>query len=68
MNGQKVKTYGELLQALLKANEEQLSQDISVCDATEEFYPIVFTIKEMDEDDVLDKGHLFLETEATIQV
>ena len=52
-------TYRELLEILSHCHEEQLDQDVSICDLDGDFWPAV--IQTVDEDDVLDAGPLYLD-------
>ena len=54
-------TYGELLEALSKMSPGQLKSNITLVDCTGEYHGVHFKVKEEEEDDVLDKGHPFLE-------
>jgi hypothetical protein len=53
-------TYRELLKLLAEMSEEILDQNVTVFDSeSKEYYPMVkYSVTK--EDDVLDKGHLFL--------
>jgi hypothetical protein len=62
-------TYQQLLAHLLLLNEEQLQQEVTVynCHAhVDEFYPL-FDIDFATENDVLDKGHMFLMFDSRIK-
>jgi hypothetical protein len=52
-------TYWELLEILFACHEEQLDQDVTICDMEGDFWPCV--IQTMEEDDVLEAGHLYLD-------
>jgi hypothetical protein len=56
-------TYRELLEILENYRDaccdEQLDQDVAICDIEGEFYGAV--LQKMEEDDVLDAGHLYLD-------
>jgi len=62
----KTRTYGELLEVLNGLTSEQLEQDITFKDKDEEYYGMEVIVSEESEDDVLDKGHAFLEINAKI--
>ncbi len=57
-----VATYAQLLEALKGLTAEQLNSNITVVDSTGEYHGIQFDLKQEEEDDVLDQGHPFLET------
>ena len=60
-------TYHELIQALQSLPQERLDDDVSiyVCD-TDEYYPLGQLSVANDFSDVLDPGHIYLETEVVV--
>ena len=52
-------TYRELLDILASCWDEQLDQEVTICDAEGEFYGAVIMTAE--DTDVLDAGHLYLD-------
>lgn len=56
-------TYKELLQQLQKLNEEQLNQDVTVCDVEEEYFAVLgLYFANPAFNDVLDAGHPYFVT------
>lgn len=53
-------TYRQLKEALNKMTDEQLDCNLSLHDE-DEYYPVEVSVKESEADDVLDRGHPFLE-------
>jgi len=57
-------TYQELLERLLIASKEELSQNVTVV-VDGEFYPVDdYDLTDPDDDDVLDSDHLILKVEG----
>lgn len=56
----KIETFRQLRDALNKIEESELDSDLVVVDAIDEYVPVKFRIGKEQEDDVLNKGHLFL--------
>jgi sorbitol-specific phosphotransferase system component IIA len=57
-------SYKDLLGVLIKMSHEELQQTITLYDeVTDEYYPVTGIGME-EEDDVLDRGHLFLKFSA----
>lgn len=52
-------TYRELLEILADCFDEQLDQEVTICDTEGEFHGAV--IMQVDDSDVLDMGHLYLD-------
>tara|TARA_R100000951_G_scaffold102797_1_gene95090 strand:+ start:248 stop:427 length:180 start_codon:yes stop_codon:yes gene_type:complete len=56
-------TYRELLDILASCWDEQLDQEVTICDAEGEFHSAI--IMQTEDADVLDMGHLYLD--ATVK-
>tara|TARA_Y100000389_G_C17067570_1_gene320350 strand:+ start:328 stop:513 length:186 start_codon:yes stop_codon:yes gene_type:complete len=54
-------TYRELLDILASCWDEQLDQEVTICDMDGEFWPAVIQTVDEKVDDVLDAGHLYLD-------
>jgi hypothetical protein len=55
-------TYRKLKETLDKMTDEQLDCNLSIHDEiSDEYYPVEVEVKESEADDVLDRGHPFLE-------
>lgn len=54
-------TYRELLEILMDCHEEQLDQDVTICDMEGDFWPCVIETMEEESYCGMEAGHLYLD-------